>query len=531
MRREDWNKGLGEIDPELVEEYIEQKAKHAKKSGRRPLIRAVIVAACVCLVIAAVVALPIALRYGSERWLDIPEESTSGSGGDVGSEQSTSDTADEPKKPVEYVSSWVITYSGNDKYMKISDDYQVSADHNGDVKNFKGIKFYTLDDFRGTVVNKKRKLSKQELDDIATFFDRGEKGIPIVDFNDMYVPKLDGAWTLLEEMIWWNGLDYEFRLENSVKDVTMGVRIMPMSDFERLMSRDDISRSIIDENKVIHVAEHSDSTVLYIAQGQSFCVCTIDAADLLDDEELKSIGIRKNSAIRWMSCYWDGYVGFQDIINIELTDAVRKELSALSETGEVVGRVSDKEIELDSFTRVPMNVGEAEVGTKWMHVDGVTYRISPDFDQICIVEDIYSAGRVLTLTESFKTAVNNATRYPKCYYSGRFEDGTLTVEHLYDGLDLVDVKVKEIIIGGDGEDYDTKNNKIIVELSSRIPCEYDLDVDSRYSDDHFLDGSEKAVHLDYEPVTVEMDFVGGATNRYFLYVNVGYTTVKITVTP
>ena len=92
MRREDWNKGLGEIDPELVEEYIEQKAKYAKRTGRMPLVRAIAVAACVCVVVGAVIALPIALRYGSERWLSIPDDTTSENGGALSEE--TTDTTD-----------------------------------------------------------------------------------------------------------------------------------------------------------------------------------------------------------------------------------------------------------------------------------------------------------------------------------------------------------------------------------------------------------------------------------------------------
>ena len=76
MRKEDWNRGLGEIDPELIEDFLEQKAEHVRRGRGRSYLQWIAVAACVCLVIAATVVIPIALRYGNDRVLEIPDEST-----------------------------------------------------------------------------------------------------------------------------------------------------------------------------------------------------------------------------------------------------------------------------------------------------------------------------------------------------------------------------------------------------------------------------------------------------------------------
>ena len=212
MRREDWNKGLGEIDPELVEEYIEQKAKYAKKSGRRPLIRAVIVAACVCLVIAAVVALPIALRYGSKRWLNIPDESTGESDGNGydGPDGSTGETMGDgynsATRDEQYVSSYELKTVGDQLYM-VFNSYDVPPGNTEATDGNYGVTFDSIEDFQRGVIKDKtygsvyegegfRELSFAEMDYIVQNFERDENGIPIVDMYNLYLPDMPEGWEL-----------------------------------------------------------------------------------------------------------------------------------------------------------------------------------------------------------------------------------------------------------------------------------------------------------------------------------------------
>lgn len=59
MRKEDWNEGLNNIDPDIVEEFAESCERiEARRVIRPRLTRIFAVAACFCLVVAAIVAVP-----------------------------------------------------------------------------------------------------------------------------------------------------------------------------------------------------------------------------------------------------------------------------------------------------------------------------------------------------------------------------------------------------------------------------------------------------------------------------------------
>ncbi|MBR6679662.1 MAG: hypothetical protein IKL59_00205 [Clostridia bacterium] len=222
MRREDWNKGLGEIDPELVEEYIEQKAKYAKRTGRMPLVRAIAVAACVCVVVGAVIALPIALRYGSERWLDIPDDTTSENGGalsdettdttdtldpdDMFAQGSSSDTDDIGDANSAYASSYELKTVGDQLYM-VFDSYEAPPIDNEITDGGYGVTFDSIEDFQRGVIKDTyfnsvyegegfRELSKDEMYYIVRNFERDENGIPIIDMYNLYLPDMPEGWEL-----------------------------------------------------------------------------------------------------------------------------------------------------------------------------------------------------------------------------------------------------------------------------------------------------------------------------------------------
>lgn len=76
MRKEDWDKGLNEIDPEIVEEFIDKKARYAGRGRGKLMLRIIAIAACVCVIIATVVLVPMALRGDKDNKLDLPDETT-----------------------------------------------------------------------------------------------------------------------------------------------------------------------------------------------------------------------------------------------------------------------------------------------------------------------------------------------------------------------------------------------------------------------------------------------------------------------
>ena len=135
MKKEDWNKGLGEIDPELVDEFIEQKAKYARKGSFGLWIRISAIAACVCVVIATAIIVPIALRNGKDKLLEIPDDTTGKSDSEVENNweqwndilwgtgaQSTSDTDKDSDASTESGSDSAAESVGNtDKYKETLD--------------------------------------------------------------------------------------------------------------------------------------------------------------------------------------------------------------------------------------------------------------------------------------------------------------------------------------------------------------------------------------------------------------------------
>ena len=57
MKKQEWNEGLDHLDPELVEEYVEQKEFLSKKKRRRYLwIRIGALAACLAVIVCALFA-------------------------------------------------------------------------------------------------------------------------------------------------------------------------------------------------------------------------------------------------------------------------------------------------------------------------------------------------------------------------------------------------------------------------------------------------------------------------------------------
>lgn len=259
MKRKNILDALNGIDFDMVEDA---EGKH-RASGGALWLRWVAVAACICLVIASVVVLPIALRYGRERWLEIPDDTT-GEQPDVEPEGTdgsdlASDTEDTELSPGangtgsadsegpdspsgEYVSSYELKTVGDQLYM-VFDSYNVPPNDEDDLTDGSyGVTFDSVEDFQRGVIKDKysesvyegegfRELTLDEMYKIVSTFTRDDIGVPIVDMYNLYLPDMPDGWELgwgeeYPVIDWRDGDDYVVYVSNPTENKRATFRSM-----------------------------------------------------------------------------------------------------------------------------------------------------------------------------------------------------------------------------------------------------------------------------------------------------------------
>lgn len=223
---------------------------------------------------------------------------------------------------------------------------------------------------------------------------------------------------------------------------------------------------------------------------------------------------------------WDGWgisqktVGACDVA-YNIIDA----LKAMKETGETVPKISDEVFEIYGGPY------SAERGTMWIESGNKIYRLTPDLSQICLVETHFGEGKVLEITDAFKTNVNNAWHYvPYDYYKGTYNKGDYTVdlESVFKSGSTVQLSIKKIQIESG---YDPTNT-ITVELISSVDQEVNIKLHCQQSDDNLAAGDYKTLQLKKgEPTTVDLTFGGWPNSTYWVYIEADFTKAEITINP
>ena len=231
--------------------------------------------------------------------------------------------------------------------------------------------------------------------------------------------------------------------------------------------------------------------------------------------------------IKLLQYTWDGWgisqktVGACDVA-YNIIDA----LKAMKETGETVPKISD-----EVFDEIDGGPYSAERGTMWIESGNKIYRLTPDLSQICLVETHFGEGKVLEMTEEFKTNVNNAWNYaPYDYYKGTYNNGDYTVNltSVFKSSSTVQLSIKQIQIDSG---YDPTNT-ITVELISSVDQEVNIKLNCQQSDDNLAAGDYRTVQLKKgEPTTVELTFGGWPNFTYWVYIEADFTKAEITINP
>lgn len=223
---------------------------------------------------------------------------------------------------------------------------------------------------------------------------------------------------------------------------------------------------------------------------------------------------------------WDGWgVSTKTVGACDVAYSIIDALKAMKETGETVPKISDEVFEIGGGQYA------AERGTMWIESGNKIYRLTPDLSQICLVETHFGEGKVLEITDAFKTNVNNAWHYaPYDYYKGTYNKGDYTVdlESVFKSGSTVQLSIKKIQIESG---YDP-NNTITVELISSVDQEVNIKLHCQQSDDNLAAGDYRTVQLKKgEPTTVDLTFGGWPNFTYWVYIEADYTKAEITITP
>ena len=223
---------------------------------------------------------------------------------------------------------------------------------------------------------------------------------------------------------------------------------------------------------------------------------------------------------------WDGWgISTKTVGACDVAYNIIDALKAMKETGETVPKISDEVFEIGGGQYA------AERGTMWIESGNKIYRLTPDLSQICLVETHFGEGKVLEITDAFKTNVNNAWHYaPYDYYKGTYNKGDYTVNltSVFKSGSTVQLSIKKIQIESG---YDP-NNTITVELISSVDQEVNIKLHCQQSDDNLAAGDYRTVQLKKgEPTTVDLTFGGWPNFTYWMYIEADYTKAEITINP
>ena len=230
--------------------------------------------------------------------------------------------------------------------------------------------------------------------------------------------------------------------------------------------------------------------------------------------------------IKLLQYTWDGWGISQKTVGAcDVAYSIIDALKAMKETGETVPMISDEVFEIGGGQYA------AERGTMWIESGNKIYRLTPDLSQICLVETHFGEGKVLEITDAFKTNVNNAWHYASYdYYKGTYNKGDYTVNltSVFKSGSTVQLSIKKIQIESG---YDP-NNTITVELISSVDQEVNIKLHCQQSDDNLAAGDYRTVQLKKgEPTTVDLTFGGWPNFTYWVYIEADYTKAEITINP
>ena len=224
---------------------------------------------------------------------------------------------------------------------------------------------------------------------------------------------------------------------------------------------------------------------------------------------------------------WDGYgIGQKEIYNCDLGYAIINCLSKLQETGDVIPKISEDEV--NEFA------GELPItrGTVWIECGSVgLFRLNPEMTEICKVQTHLGEGKALQMTDTLKELLVQAWYYhPYDYWSGAYENGTVSLQQKYKTDSAVEwVEIESIYIENK---IDSQNNKITLRIRANESKTVKARLESYQSDDNRGSEDVKEIELaNGDETTVEFTFYGFYNYSYWVSITIDNTRITLTINP
>ena len=225
-----------------------------------------------------------------------------------------------------------------------------------------------------------------------------------------------------------------------------------------------------------------------------------------------------------ITCYHDmayNTVGQKTVADCDLAYTILDSLRSLQETGETAPRLGD-DIVVDSNTHDLLPVDN---GTMWLECGSIGLFRYSGADDICKVQTHLGEGKQLIMTDSLKTLLHHAWYYyPFDCWNGKFQDGALTLDHVYSSASAIDsVRVESM----------TENSISLYLLSNEDREDVSISLECQQSNDFLGQGDYKTIQLKKGQEThVELSFEFGDYKYGFeIIIFVAETRVSIWLYP
>lgn len=240
----------------------------------------------------------------------------------------------------------------------------------------------------------------------------------------------------------------------------------------------------------------------------------------LSDEDTRAVNQILYPSLSLRHYDWSGR-GFSTKV-IEGDSFVRRltrELDALSPSGEEAQALSDGIFDPEA-TDIP-----AAPGTLWLQTGKHLYRVDPGFGAISRVESHYGAGEVLEVPEGLRETIRDAWQYhPRDYYTGTWQNGAVTLNHVYQGDSDVTIRVLEV------DTTQEPNYHITLELTARQDRNVKLWLHSFLSEDNLGSSDYRELAMTAGvPQTVELYYAIFGGSPHWLTVTADNTVVELKV--
>lgn len=227
---------------------------------------------------------------------------------------------------------------------------------------------------------------------------------------------------------------------------------------------------------------------------------------------------------------WNGYgidgITAKEVFTCDLGYAIIDCLSKLEETGKTIPKISNETVDEHTGTLS----ASVTRGTLWIECGTVgLFRLDPEMNEICKVETHLGKGVELRMTDTLKELLTQAWDYfPNDYWSGKYENGTITLNQIYKSDSAVDyVRIDSIDI----EDDKWTTIKIVLTIGAKDSMKTDCSLScSNGCVIGYGDREEIEISAGKE-IKVKLTTGGLGDMPHYVTIDIDNTKISLTIEP